>query len=131
MTRNRADALTHAEPVLIKDTFLERYEQDSAFRCDVTNIRGRWYTSPGYRNQWSFTECVRVGRDAIRVPMRELYKPKPAREILHAHAHVIGSTVASAIDTSEPHILIRVDRIVRALLRTRRRLGNLGGPPAG
>ncbi len=126
MTRVRANALIHAEPVFIKDSFLERYEQNSAFSCDVTNIHGRWYTSPGYRNQWSFTECVRVGRDAIRVPMRELYKPKPDREILHARAHVMEFAVASAIDTSEPHILVRVDRIVRSLLRLAEGLGTLG-----
>ncbi len=126
MNSDRANALVRPQPVFVKDTFLDRYEQDSAFECHPGEVDGRWYTSPGYRGQWHFTDCVRVGRDAIRIPMRELYKPKPAREILHAFEHVLDATAAAAIDATQPHILIRVNRIVRALLHLAEGLAQLG-----
>jgi hypothetical protein len=126
MTSARANALVVSQPVFVKDTFLDRYEQDAAFECHPVEFDGRWHTSPGYRNQWSFTDCVRVGRDAIRIPMRELYKPKPAREIVNAFEHVLGSAEAAAIDATQPHILIRVNRIVQALLQIASGLAQLG-----
>lgn len=126
MTSARADALVQLQPVFLKDTFLERYEQDSAFDCHPIEVDGRWHTSPGYRGQWHFTDCVRVGRDTIRIPMRELYKPKPEREILHAFEHVLDAAAAAAVDRTQPHILVRVDRIVRALLDIANGLARLG-----
>jgi hypothetical protein len=126
MTRDRANALIHSDPVFIWDTFLDRYEQDSNFECQVAKIHGSWHTSPSYREQWSFTDCVRVGRNAIRVSTRELYKPKPDREILHAYAHVMDTATAAAIDADEPHIVMRVDRIVSGLLRLADGLATLG-----
>ena len=81
MTHDRADALVETMPVYLDDQFLNRYEQNSHFDTTPVKIYGQWDCSPSYRGQWSFTDCVRVGRNLIKVPMRELYKPKPDREI--------------------------------------------------
>lgn len=126
MTSARANALLGYQPVFVKDTFLDRYEQDLAFECHPAEIDGRWHTSPGYRGQWSFTDCIRVGRDAIQISMRELYKPKPTREIVHVFEYVLNPVNAAAIDATQPHILMRVDRIVQALLRIANGLAQLG-----
>ncbi len=120
MTHNRADALVEIMPVYLDDRFLERYEQSSLFDTSPVNIFGRWHCSPSYRGQWSFTGCVRVGRNLIEVPMRELYKPKPDREIKHAHDHVLDPAQVAEFNLDEEHIVSKTGRFVEQLL-------NLGG----
>lgn len=116
MTRDRANALVEIMPVYLDDTFLERYEQSGLFDSRPVNVYGLWHCSPSYRGQWGFSECVRVGRNLIKVPMRELYKPKPDREILHAYAHVLDPARVAAIDQDEEHIVSKTQRLVDQLL---------------
>ena len=66
--------------------------------------------------QWSFTDCRRVGRNMVTVPMRELYKPKPDREILHAHAHVLDPAKVAEFAQDEEHIVSKTHRLVDQLL---------------
>lgn len=127
MTSDRANALVGAHHVFLNDRFLERYEQDAIYDCHVVAIDGRWHTSPAYRGQWGFTDCVRIGRDAIRVSMRELYKPKPESEIVHAFDHVLSPEASAAIDSAQDHILSRTEKIVRHLLDLGDLLAELGG----
>ena len=116
MNHDRANALTGIMPVCLGDRFLERYEQSSLYRTVPVNVHGQWLCSPSYQGRWSFTECRRVGRNMITVPMRELYKPKPDREILHAHAHVIDSVKAAGLGLEEEHIVSKTHRLVDQLL---------------
>ncbi|TIL47987.1 hypothetical protein [Mesorhizobium sp.] len=127
MTSDRANALVGGVSVLIDDRFLDRYEQDAVYDCHVVKIGDRWHTSPGYRGQWSFTECVRVGRNAIRIPMHELYEAKPGREIVHAFDHALSAEAAAAINPDQDHIVSRTDRIARHLLELGDLLADLGG----
>ena len=116
MTHDRANALVEIMPVYLDDRFLERYEQSSLFGTSPVNVFGQWHCSPSYGGQWSFTDCVRVGRNLIRVPMRELYKPKPDREIRHAHDHVLDPAQVAEFDQDEEHIVSKTGRFVDQLL---------------
>ena len=117
MTHARANALTAITPVYLDDQFLERYEQSGFFNAVPVKIGQAWFCSPSYFGQWSFTDCKRVGRNMVRVPIRELYKPKPDREILHAHAHVLPPAKAGEFDQTEEHIVSKTDRLASELLR--------------
>lgn len=116
MTYARANALVEYMPVFLDDKFLERYEQSSFYDTTPINAHGSWLCSPSYRGQWSFTECTRLGRNLIRVPMRELYKPKPDREILHAHAHAMANSDVAHFNFQEEHIVSKTQRLVAQLL---------------
>ena len=126
MNRNRANALTEIMPVYLDDRFLERYEQSSLFGTVPVMVDGRWLCSPSYLGQWSFTGCRRVGRNMVTVPMRELYKPKPDREILHAHAHVLDSAKVAEFAQDEEHIVSKTHRLVDQLLDLGTHLEALG-----
>ncbi|MEH2539119.1 hypothetical protein [Bradyrhizobium sp. AZCC 1699] len=116
MTHARADALISLTKVLLDDKFLQRYEQSSFYDTTPVNFDGRWECSPSYRGQWSFTECIRVGRNLISVPMRELYKAKPDREILHARAFALSAHDVAHFDLQEEHIVSKTNRFLNQLL---------------
>ncbi|MBS0316011.1 MAG: hypothetical protein JSR49_02675 [Proteobacteria bacterium] len=126
MTHARANALVGHDPVYLDDRFLQKYEQSTFYDTTPTFIGGQWYCSPSYRGQWSFTECRRVGRNLIRVPMRELYKPKPDREIVHARAFAVDPTDLAHADLNEEHVVAKVQRLLDVLLRLGDGLSALG-----
>lgn len=126
MTEVRANALTAVEPVYLVDRFLEKYEQSSFFDTVPWKDERTWRCSPSYGGQWSFTDCVRVGRNLIWVPMRELYKPKPDREIVHAHAHALDPEKVKELDRTEEHVVSKTGRFVEQLLRLAELLSALG-----
>lgn len=117
MTYDRANALTGHYPVYLDDRFLQKYEQSTFYDSTPVHVWGHWHCSPSYRGQWSFTECRRVGRNLIEVPMRELYKPKPDREILHARSFAYDSSDLAHVDWDEEHIVAKVQRLLDVLLR--------------
>lgn len=116
MTHHRANELMNVDTVYLDDRFLEKYEQSSFFDSTPAKVHGQWHCSPSYLGQWGFTDCVRVGRNLIRVPMRELYEPKPDREIVHAHGFALSTAQVQAFDQAEEHIAAKTDRFVTQLL---------------
>ena len=126
MTFARANAIRDNRFTYLDDRFLEKYEQSSFYDTTPIRMHGYWYCSPSYKGQWSFTECRRIGRNLIRVEMRELYKPKPGREIVHAHSYVVNPDIVEKLDLSEEHIAIKVDKLLLALLRVGDGLSALG-----
>lgn len=127
MTHVRANALLgHDHPVYLDDRFLQKYEQSAFYDSMPTHIRGQWYCSPSYRGQWSFSECRRVGRNLIQVPMRELYKPKPDREIVHARSFAVDPADLAHVDLHEEHVVSKVQRLLNVLLRLGDGLSSLG-----
>ena len=127
MTRDRADALVEFTPIYLDDRFLERYELRSVFGTTPFHADGQWQCSPSYRGQWSFTGCRRVGRNLVRVPMHELYGPKPDQEIRHAHVHALDPAEIAIFDLKEEHIVSKTARLVDQLLDLGDRLSALGG----
>ena len=116
MTHHRANEMLNDVTVYLDDRFLEKYEQSGFFDSTPVNVHGQWHCSPSYLGQWGFTDCVRVGRNLIRVPMRELYKPKPDREIVHAHGFALSAAQVQAFDQAEEHVAAKTDRFVAQLL---------------
>ncbi|MDC5706157.1 hypothetical protein [Vibrio europaeus] len=126
MTYSRANAIRDNRCVYLDDRFLEKYEQSKFYDTTPVKMYNRWHSNPSYKGQWSFTNCHRIGRNLIRVEMRELYKPKPSREIVHAHSYVVDKDTVDQLDLSEEHIVIKVDRLVKALVRVGDGLSVLG-----
>lgn len=111
-----AEAMLGGDTVYLDDQFLERYEQSSYFDTTPVHALGEWCCSPSYLGRWSFTECVRVGRNMVRVPFRELYEAKPDREIIHAHAFALDPSEVAILDHTEEHIVAKTARFVNQLL---------------
>lgn len=126
MTHARANSLRSHNPVYLDDRFLEKYEQSTFYDTTPFKAWSKWDCSPSYQGQWSFTECQRVGRNLIKTSMRELYKPKPDREIVHAHAYAIATTDLEHVDFDEEHIVNKVQRLLDALLDLGDGLSQLG-----
>lgn len=126
MTHARANALFEHQPVYLDDKFLQKYEQNTFYDTTPVHIYGHWYCSPSYKSQWSFTECRRVGRNLICVPMRELYKPKPDSEILHAWSFAIDPADIAHVDLNEEHVVAKVQRLLDVLLQLGDGLVSLG-----
>jgi hypothetical protein len=126
MTRARADALLGLDPVYLDDRFLQKYEQSTFYDSTPVHVWGQWHCCPSYRGQWSFTECRRIGRNLIQVPMRELYKPKPDREILHAWSFAVDPVDVAHLDWNEEHVVAKVQRLLCVLLRFGEGLSALG-----
>ena len=78
---------------------------------------------PGH---WSFTDCERIGRNLIRVSLRDLYKPKPEQEILHAHSFALDPAVVAQCDPGEENIASKTRRFVAGLLALGESLSRLG-----
>ena len=126
ITASEADALVDGSSVYLDDRFLERYEQSSFYDTVPALIYGKWWCSPSYLGQWSFTECVRIGRNLIRVPLRELYKPKPDREIVHAHVFAVSTEIVSHLDLTQEHVVSKTNRLLNELLDLGDNLSKLG-----
>ena len=126
MTHARANALVEQTPVYLDDRFLQRYEQSAFYDSTPAHVWGQWYCSPSYRGQWSFTECRRVGRNLVQVPMRELYKPKPDREIVLARTFAVDPADLAYVDLNEEHVVAKVQRLLDVLLRLGDGLSALG-----
>ena len=112
--------------VYLDDRFLERYEQNSLYESTPLDMHGDWYCSPSYLGQWSFTGCRRVGRNLIKVELRDLYKGVPDREILHAHVHALDPAIVKQCDLTEEHIVSKVNRFLTQMLCLGENLSQLG-----
>lgn len=126
VTHASANAHIYGANIYLDDKFLERYEQSGFYDTTPVNMYGNWYCSPSYRGQWAFSECRRVGRNLIQVPLRELYKPKPEREILHARSFALDQALLVHIDQSEEHVVSKTQRLVEQLLTLGDNLSALG-----
>ncbi|MBA4492422.1 hypothetical protein [Paracoccus sp. S1E-3] len=127
MTRNRARQIRYpGESVFLDDRFLKRYEQNHFFNSTPFRSGSVWRCSPSYQGQWAFRDCIRVGRNLIRVPMRELYKGLPDREIIHAHSHALAQAKVAEFDLGEEHIVEKTQRYLDVLLELGDMLEELG-----
>lgn len=126
MTHVRANALRDLALVFVRDQFLERYEQSALFDTSPVDVHGQWHCSPSYLGQWSFTNCVRVGRNLVSIPMRDLYKALPDREIVHAHSYVVAPSAAAQLDSREEHVAAKTARLVSQLLKLGDNLAAVG-----
>ena len=126
VTHARADADMDGHTIHLDDRFLERYEKSGFYNTTPVFFHGQWGCSPSYRGQWSFTNCRRVGRNLIRVSLRELYKPKPEQEILHALSFALEPAVVAQFDKNEEHIASKTKRLLDEILKLGDILSQLG-----
>lgn len=110
--------------VYLNDKFLEKYEENSYYDSTPFKNFGHWYCNPGYKGYWGFTDCKRVGRNLIKVQLRELYKPKSVQELMHAHKFSENVDLGE-FDFTEEHIVSKVDRFVVSLIRLGKTISEL------
>jgi hypothetical protein len=126
MTKAHANASVGIDPVYLDDKFLQRYEQNTFYDTVPSPYYGAWNCSPSYKGQWCFTDCVRVSRNLIKVSMRELYKPKPDREIIHAYKFALSEAEISNFDLNAEHIVAKTQRLLDQLLLLGEHMSKLG-----
>jgi len=100
----------------LDDRFLEKYEKNKVFNAVPSKVYNHFSSSPSYKGQWAFRDCKRVGRNIIRVPFYELYRAIPDQEVYHAHQYAISEEELVARDSSEEHIVSKVDRLLLQLI---------------
>ncbi len=116
MSRSRANALVAPSVVYLDDRFLTRYEQNSFYDTVPMFAFDGWACNPSYMGQWAFADCRRVGRNLVKVRLRELYKGIPDRELVWAHSHVVTQDHANQFDLNDEHIVAKVQRFLDTLL---------------
>ena len=112
--------------IILDDKFLVRYEQDGFYSSTPGQSYGKWYCSPEYKGQWSFTGCSRVGRNLIKVDLYDLYKAIPAREVLHAHQFALSPEEITHLDINKEHIVAKTQRLLDQMLALGDNLSRLG-----
>lgn len=128
ITKRLANTMIHGPDIYLDDKFLERYEQNSYYKILPRHSHGnRWSCNPSYKGQWSFSDCIRVGRNLVQVPIRELYKGVIDREIVHAHQYALNDAQRAHLDLKEEHIVSKTNRLVEQLLALGDQLQALGG----
>ena len=100
----------------LDDRILEKYEKNKVFNAVPSKVYNHFSSSPSYKGQWAFRDCKRVGRNIIRVPFYELYRAIPDQEVYHAHQYAISEEELVARDSSEEHIVSKVDRLLLQLI---------------
>lgn len=125
VTRFKANDIFNEGTIYLNDRFLERYEQSSFYDTTPANLYGFWHCSPSYVGQWAFSGCERVGRNLIKVSLRDLYKGIPDREILHARTYALDPNIVAQHDLGEEHIVSKVDRLLAQLLALGENLSEL------
>lgn len=116
MSRDRANALVHMQPVYFDDRLLLWYEQNSLFDTVPVKVGSRWHCGPSYQGQWGFSQFMRVGRNLIEAPLREVYKGGRDREIVRAHAFALNAAKVAEFDQNEEHVVAKTARLVDQLL---------------
>lgn len=117
MTRGRATSVNSEGNVYLKDSFLEKYEKNSIYDSAAFKSNDEQYLcNPSYKGQWAFNECVRLGRNLIQIPVYELYKGVPSKEVVYAHNHAISEIEAKTYDLSYEHIVSKVYRLLEEVI---------------
>lgn len=115
-THYMANSLISGGEVYLDDGFLDRYEQSAFYDAVPGRLDGVWHCSPSYKGQWAFSECVRVGRNLISVPMRQLYNAIPDREIFRAYEYALDPDAISHLDLTAEHIVSKTQRLLDQIL---------------
>lgn len=126
MTKSRSRDIRNSEFVLINDSFLTKYEKDASYDA-IPFYDGNYYrVAPSYGGQWSFRDCIRVGRNLVRIPFYELYRGLPEEEVYHVFDYAVDSNLITETDLSVEHIVSKTFRFARELARLSNNLVSLG-----
>lgn len=126
MARRQARDLAQSDIIYLNDKFLCKYEDNPKFDAIPYISDGRCHCSPSYGGQWGFENCLRVGRNLIRVPVYYLYKGVPDVEIFHARKFALSNSDIAQLDLEEEHIVAKVGRLLEQILVLGSNLSKLG-----
>lgn len=125
ITRNQVRDIRSNKYAYLDDRFLEKYEKNKVFNAVPFKVYNYFSSCPSYKGQWAFRDCKRVGRNIIKVPFYELYRGIPDQEVYHAHQYAISEEEFVARDSSEEHIVSKVDRLLLQLIELSENLSKL------
>lgn len=112
--------------VYVKDEFLEKYEKDPLYEAiPFKQFGDNFYCSPSYKGQWSFQNCLREGRNLVRISLYELYKNLPDEEIFHVYQYAISNSELSQLNLSEEHIVKKSERFLIQICRLTNNLAEI------
>lgn len=126
MTSSRAKDIRNNEYVLVNDSFLTKYEKDSSYDAIPFYDGYSYRVAPSYGGQWSFRDCIRVGRNLVRIPFYELYRGIPEEEVYHVFDYAKDPNQITENDLSGEHIVSKTFKFARELARLSDNLVALG-----
>lgn len=117
-TKQELTNFATAKFVYVKDSFLEKYEKDSLYEAIPYKQYGNYfYCCPSYKGQWAFQDCVREGRNLVKISLYELYKGVPEEEIFHVHQYALNHSQIVQLNFSEENIVIKTEKFLLELCR--------------
>jgi hypothetical protein len=117
MTPRHADAMINGGKVWLKDSVLQRYEDNPEIDTALHRWpEGRWMVAPSYKGEWGFEAMTRVGRNLLRTDIRSVYKGVPEAEIVHCWTHALHQADVDTLDLAEQNIVEKVERLAWNLM---------------
>ena len=126
MTRPRVNDYTRSEYVYVDDAFLIKYEKDKTYEAIPFFYNNHYQVSPSYGGQWAFRDCIRVGRNLVKMPFYELYRGVPEREVYHVFDYAKDENLIDVNSLNVEHIVSKTFRFARELANINENLVSLG-----
>ncbi|EPB7297297.1 TPA: hypothetical protein ACGBQ2_004962 [Yersinia enterocolitica] len=126
MTMSRASDYRRSEYVYVDDAFLIKYEKDKTYEAIPFFYNDHYQADPSYGGQWAFRDCIRVGRNLVKLPFYELYRGVPEREIYHVFDYAKDQNIIDVNSLDVEHIVSKTFRFARELANLNDNLVSLG-----
>lgn len=126
MTRSRASDYTKIEYVYVDDAFLTKYEKDKTYEAIPFFYNDHYQVSPSYGAQWAFRDCIRIGRNLVKMPFYELYRGVPEMEVYHVFEYAKDENLIDVNSLDVEHIVSKTFRFARELANINENLVSLG-----
>lgn len=126
MTMSRATDYRSGEYVYVDDAFLTKYEKDKTYEAIPFFYGNHYHADPSYGGQWAFRDCVRVGRNLVKIPFYELYRGVPQKEVYHVFDYAKDQSLIDTNSLDDEHIVSKTFRFARELAELNENLVSLG-----
>ncbi|MBH3270017.1 hypothetical protein I5N37_01415 [Serratia marcescens] len=126
MTMSRARDYRRSEYVYVDDGFLIKYEKDKTYEAIPFFYSDHYRADPSYGGQWAFRDCIRVGRNLVKIPFYELYRGVPEKEIYHVFDYARDESLIDVSSLDVEHIVSKTFRFARELASLNDNLVSLG-----
>lgn len=126
MTMSRAKDYRRSEYVYIDDAFLIKYEKDKTYETYPFFYNDHYQVAPSYGGQWAFRDCIRVGRNLVKIPFYELYRAVPEKEVYHVFNYAKDKNLIDVKSLDVEHIVSKTFRFARELANLNETLVSLG-----
>ncbi|KMK85830.1 hypothetical protein [Pectobacterium brasiliense] len=126
MTTSRANDYRKSEYLYVDDSFLIKYEKDKTYEAIPFFDGDHYRADPSYGGQWAFRDCIRVGRNLVKMPFYELYRGVPEKEIYHVFDYAKDPNLIDFSLINVEHIVSKTFRFARELVDLNDNLISLG-----